>query len=230
MNSDYFKIREIVGKKSDLTDLAYLKGKNIFSVDLRSESKYILESYPDYSKIKLVRVLPNRIFVDFIERQPIALVKLYRYFALDEEGTLFDSLQQPQEPGLPVISGLETKIFGPKSGRKYNFKEITLALNIIKEVKRNKSLKGCQIERIDVSNLANASIFLPFYIKIPGRITGEPPYEAKYLLEVRIGQDDIKDKVLILSEVIQQAKNDLANIKYIDLRFKEAVIKLKDAK
>ena len=50
------------------------------------------------------------------------------------------------------------------------------------------------------------------------------------LLEVRLGADNIEEKVAILGGIFTQGKFDLGNIKYIDLRFKGPVIKNKDAK
>jgi len=218
--SDYFSIKEIIIKDADAADLSYLKGRSIFILDLRKESEYILESYPGYNKINLVRILPNRLFVDFIKRNPVALVKLYKYFALDEDGVLFNASAQPEESGLPVILGLETKIFGPKPGRSYNIREVSFALDTIKEIKRNKALKDYRIKKLDVTSRANAAIF----ISLPGQGAQE------YLLEVRMGADNIEDKIAILGGIFAQGKFDLYKIKYIDLRFKGPVVKNKDAK
>jgi len=219
--SDYFRIKEIIVKDADASDLSYLKGKNIFVLDLKKESEYILESYPGYNKINLVRILPNRLFVDFIKRNPVALVKLYKYFALDEDGVLFNALAQPEESGLPVILGLETKIFGPKPGRSYNIREIIFALDTIKEIKRSKALKDYRIKKLDMATRANAAVF----ISLPGQKGAQ-----ECLLEVRLGADNIENKIAILGGIFAQGKFDLYKIKYIDLRFKGPVVKNKDAK
>jgi putative ubiquitin-RnfH superfamily antitoxin RatB of RatAB toxin-antitoxin module len=50
------------------------------------------------------------------------------------------------------------------------------------------------------------------------------------ILEVRISQGNIVEKVAVMSGLMNQERNNLANIKYIDLRFKEPVIKFKDVK
>ena len=215
-NLGYFSIKDILIKGNDAIELSYLKGENIFDIDIQKESGYIMQTSPNYKKIRLIRILPNRLFVDFIKRRPLAIVKLYRFFCVDEESVLFDCPQQPGEQDLPVVWGLETKIFGPKSGRKYSTKELSLALSIIQEARINKAFKGYKIRRIDVANVANASIFLK----------NEALPDA---LEVKINQDNIKEEFAILSELILQVKLDLKNIKYIDLRFKEPVIKYKDA-
>ena len=47
--------------------------------------------------------------------------------------------------------------------------------------------------------------------------------------EVRIGENNIRGKMMILGGLVKQAAKEWANIKYIDLRFKEPVIKLNNA-
>ena len=224
---EYFQIKKIIARGADAGEFNYLKGKNIFSVDLNHESGYILDSYPDCGKIKLIRVLPDEIFIDFIKRKPIALVKLYRYFAIDDEAVLFYA---KEDLDLPIIVGLETKIFGPKPGRRYNIKELALVLGIIKEVNKNKVLKHYKIRKIDVANPVNTSIFISYPQIMTDYSKGRQKIISQEALEVKIGQEDIKDKIIILAGLIEQEKSELVNIKYIDLRFKDPVIKFNEAK
>lgn len=222
---DYFEIKDIVASENNMVDLSYLKGQYIFALNLEKQAQYLSQLYPAYRKIRLVRILPSRIYVDFIKRKGLAYIKLYRYFSVDEESVLFDVPAESPKTDLPVISGLETKIFGPKSGKKFNLKELTLALTIIKEMQNNRLLRFCRIKKIDMIHPANASVFLELPLKKPGflaqTLSGEP-------VEVKIGQLDVQDKINILANLFIQLKKDWFNIKYIDLRFKEPVVKFKD--
>ncbi|MFH1269770.1 MAG: hypothetical protein ABIH75_01750 [Candidatus Omnitrophota bacterium] len=76
-NLDYFKIKGIVLNRPEVTlDPSYLLGCNIFNVDLNKESRYITGQYPVYKNIRLFRVFPDRLFIVFTERTPVAYVKL----------------------------------------------------------------------------------------------------------------------------------------------------------
>lgn len=227
--SDYFKVTDIVTKVPNIVDLSYLKGRNIFSIDLRRESDYILDFCPDFSKVRLAKVLPNRIFVDFIKRKPVAFVRLYKYYFVDENAVLFYSSSEPQDLDLPTIAGLETKIFGVKPRKKYNIRELLLALNIIKETKNNKILKGYKIKKIDVANPSNTSVFITLPSSPADYSNGKQVLVPEYL-EIRIGEDDIKNRIVFLGGVVAESNKNLSNIKYIDLRFKDPVVKFKDAK
>ena len=99
--ADYFQVRDVTVNQVSNIDLSYLKGKNIFRLNLPGESANIARFCPDCSRVRLARIIPNRIFVEFIKRRPIALIKLYRYFAVDADGVIFYSSLQPQDSGLP---------------------------------------------------------------------------------------------------------------------------------
>ncbi|MDP3731734.1 MAG: hypothetical protein Q8R31_01710 [Candidatus Omnitrophota bacterium] len=224
-NLDYFKTKDIaVNKPEEAFDFSYLLGRNIFNIDLKKESRYIAELYPVYKNIRLCRILPNRLFIGFTDRNPLAYVKLYRYFYVDSDRALFDSPQGRPAQDLPVIIGLERKIIGPKTGKQYNIKELITALNIIKETEANGLLRKYTIDRIDVANPANISCF----IRLSGYSQGQVVTDFA-ALEVKMGQDDISDNIRILAELFSQLNDDISKIKYIDLRFKEPVIKFKDA-
>jgi cell division septal protein FtsQ len=227
-DSALFRIRQIVikeeGASGNNIDLSFFLGRNIIAVDLGEEECNIAKIYPGYKEIKLVRIFPDRLFAYFIRRRPIACVKLSRSFYVDADAVLFDlpAAEAGRLPEFPVIWGLETKIFGPQVGRRYNLNELQLALDIIKVVKNNYQLRGLKINKIDVSSAASASltISLPVVPQVRPGVPGS--------IEIKIGQEYIADKINILASLLIQARNDWKNIKYIDLRFKEPVIKFND--
>jgi len=222
-NLDYFKTKDIAFNKSEKAfDFSYLLGRNIFTIDLKKESGYITGLYPAYKNIRLCRILPNRLFIGFTDRNPLAYVKLYRYFYVDSDRALFDFPQGRPTQDLPVIIGLERKIIGPKTGNQYNIKELITALNIIKETEANGLLRKYTIERIDVANPANISCF----VRLSGYSQGHVVTDFA-ALEVKMGQDDTGAKIRILAELFAQLKDDISKIQYIDLRFKEPVVKFK---
>jgi len=228
MNVDYFRIKEIIFSENNLSDLSYLKGHNIFLVDLNRESQFLLQKFPGYKKIRIIRVFPDRLYVDFVKRLPAAYVRLYRLFYVDSDGVLFDAPALSLVPELALISGLDTKIFGPKSGIRYDIKELKVALEIIREIRSNKVFRDYQLKKIDLANLSNVTVNLSFVLPQPDN-AGDNAAAVNDFLEVKIGPDNIRDKINILSSLLSQVNNERFNIKYIDLRFKEPVIKLKDA-
>ncbi len=219
-SSGYFRVKKIVYKNIDdakRVNLFHLLGEDIFSIDLRKEAGLILGSFPQYCRINLAKVLPGRIFVDFIRRKPVASLSGYRNFALDENGVLFYLSEEPGNLGLPLISGLENKLSYPKPGQRCNFKEAVLVLDIIKAAGVNKVVKNFKLKKIEViSPLSATAVFLRQDSALP------------VLFEVRLGGGNIEVKFNILADLITQEKANLNRIEYFDLRFEEPVVKLKD--
>ncbi len=221
---DYFRVADVMVKENVQLDLSYLKGQNIFALDLRKESRCLSESNPAYKKIRLVRLLPNRIFVDFLRRKPLAYVRLYRYFAMDEDFALFDRDTSGEMIDLPVIIGLEKKILAPRAGEKYNIPELVCSLLIIRESKLISGLKDYKIRLIDLSNPGYISVFIPLSSN-----SADYAQQRYRDLEVKIGREDKRAKLVILASLLVRAKNELVRIKYIDLRFQEPVVRFRNA-
>lgn len=218
-NADYFRVKEVIVRGEESADLTHLRARNIFEIDLLKETSSLLESYPDFSQVKMVRVLPDRIFVDFLKRNPVALVKLYKDFAIDAEGVLFYLLDDTKKALLPVIVGLETKIFGPKPGRQYTTKELSTALKIIRYSAMNPALQPYTIATIDLTHPSQTS----FILRRAGSQEAAPES-----IEVRIGLDNIRQRISILSGLLRESNQDFGQITYIDLRFRDPVIKFKE--
>ncbi len=226
---DYFTIRDIVSNQEGPIDLGYLKGRNIFTVDLEKESRRVTAMYPYCKNVRLVRILPNRLYVEFRSRLPVAVLKLYRFFLVDDEMVIFNpvSREQALDSKLPVIVGLETKIFGPKAGVRYESNELSFALDIIKAARAGRVLRYFRIRKLDAANINSVSFILDVPIR-PALVPRDRKPAEPEGLEVKIGKGQVKGDLAVLEGLLVQLKNDWSNIKYIDLRFSEPVIKFKD--
>ncbi|MBP7215713.1 MAG: cell division protein FtsQ/DivIB [Candidatus Omnitrophica bacterium] len=219
----YFSVKEILTNEEALPSLEYLKGMNIFSLDLKKESEYLSQHYPDYRYVRLFRVLPDRLYVDFVRRKAVAKIKLYRSFFVDNEGVLFEPQEEPQHDSLAIITGLDTKIFGPKIGKRYSVNELRCALDIIQGIADNRAFNDYMLSKIDAPSFENLTIWL-----VPrGQKALFATESKKDLIEIKLSQDNLKNKIVILAGLLSQNKDESATINYVDLRFNEPVIKFK---
>ncbi len=231
-SSEYFRVRDVIGSQNLNPDFANsLLGRNIFDINLKVEASRARKSCPDCLRVRLAKVFPDRIFVEFIKRIPLARVKLYKVFCVDAEGVFFNITGASQDPKIPLITGLETRLFGVSVGKRYDAKELLVALEIIREVNKSKVLKSFQLNSVHVESLNDITLYFLINNIIPqqGFNQWQVPEKQK-VLEIRISQGNILEKVAVMSGLINQEKNNLENIIYIDLRFKEPVIKFKDVK
>ena len=206
--SEYFKIKEVV-VINNYVDFPTLKGKNIFSLRLKQISQEIQNKCPEQKLVRVTKQMPNRLVIEFQKRQAIAAVKLDRLYFIDVQGVLFEMPKDAVNPGYPVIEGL--KIRSPRLGSRYNLKELNNALTLITQALRSGLFKDYPIKSIDVSNQE----YLVFSI-----LNG---------LKVKIPDSGMEEKLAVFLSLVSQVNMDLSKVEYVDLRFKDPVIKLKGA-
>lgn len=199
--AEYFKIK----------DSPYFAGQNIFKVNLQKETQRLSKQYPDYKRIGLRRLMPNDVMVDFQLRQAVAKVKLSnKYFYVDEEGVLFHPVGQEYDNlQLPLIIGLDTRIFLPRSGVKYNEHSLLTTLEFINNLNKDSELsREVKIKEINLKNINDVFLFTTTDCKVNLGII-----------------DSLNKRLSILQRLVSEIDTDLSKIEYIDLRFREPVVK-----
>ena len=202
--SDYFKIK----------DSDYFAGQNIFKVifrnKLQKEAKRLLHLYPDYKRIILRSLLPDKITADFMPHEAVALLRLSDDFYVNEEGVLFHLVpQQEHNLDLPLIIGLERRIPRPRSGVKYVEDSLLATLEFIEILDKNLG-EYIKIKEINLVNINDVFLYTTTDCKIN-------------LGGIKSFNKDLS----ILQRLISGIKSDLIKIEYIDLRFGEPVVKYK---
>ena len=215
---EYFTIKNVIvlegqdnkPQPAKQNSVAGLLGKNIFKINLRKEKRQLTKLYPDYESVVVSRRLPNAIIVNFNPRKAIAKINFSNeYFYIDEKGILFSSCQDKND--LPLITGLDSRIILPHPGLKYNNSSLLVSLKFIDDLNSATDLSQyIKIREFDLANINDVILFSSTGCKI------------------NLGSVTSFDRDLeILNRLIKEIDSDLSKVKYIDLRFKEPIIKYK---
>lgn len=110
--SDYFKLKETIVKgvsrltEEEVKQLAGVdRDTNILAADLDSIVAGIKKN-PWVREVGLRRVLPDRLIIEIVEREPLALIRNDRsFYLLDQDGTIFKNLEWDDPVDLPVMTG-----------------------------------------------------------------------------------------------------------------------------
>jgi len=208
-SSEFFEVKKIDFSSDVDIELTYLIGRNIFDINLKDEARVLRNKYPQLKILSISRHLPDKITLHIRRRRPVARIKSYRYFYIDEEGIILPEESDYDSDLLPLLVGLEEKVERPRYGWSYaDLKEVYLALRLIKELKKNPATSALSIDRIDVSDIRNL-----FFSVRP------------YGVEIRIGNEDIPGRIKLLGVLLAQSDTKLGDLRYIDLRFSEPVVK-----
>jgi len=213
--SDYFRVRhmEIKGLSDNALAATSLgnellkthKNKNIFDTNISAIAKNLTVKYPDAKNVSVKRSLPDKLTISFNFRRPVALAGNARYYPVDEDGYLLLDADAIPSGSLPSISGIDIRYEG-RGTRKIESDNLKAALELLKEIRRAKFMAGHRLIRIDAGDIND----LRFYMD-----------EG---LEIRIGFENLKERLELLRNTLKDSRFMKDRIKYIDVRFQDATI------
>ena len=211
--SDLFRIKTIVVSDPSMqfiktSRLVNLKGRNIFSVDLNRLAQKLQNQYSEIADIKLRKRFPGQIVVVTKKRIPFAQIRIRnKAVIIDGEGVVLSySSAGAFNQELVFISGISSEKSAPLAGAQLKGADLKASLELAKIFRENKYLSVYKILRIDFNSLSQIEFYLTDTFK------------------VIVDQNNIREKIQVLSLMLSQAKLKLEEINYIDLRFKDPLI------
>jgi len=209
--SPYFKIKAIQYDETlqfiNKRELAKLKGKNIFSVDLNEIQKKLRRRYPQLERLRIMKRFPDQIIVLARERHPFAQIELNgKILTLDIGGVVLSSLGKRNKK-LPFISGLQQEKGYFALGVPLKGRDILTALEIIEVFQEERLLSKYRIKLVNMENASKIQLTL------------------SNKLDIIIDQDKMISKFRKLGVILIKSKINSKEVKYIDMRFKEPIVK-----
>lgn len=182
------------------------KGKSVFSLNLKGIAGALQNSYPDAKDIVVRIALPDKLVVSLKLRKAVCIVKSDRIlYPVDEDGVILPPLDPALATWIPTVEGISVKYADRKAGS-IQTPALKAAIGLLRNIKDVKTVADYGIENIDMRDPGN----IIFYLK-----NG---------IEVRIGGEHFKERLGLLAKTMKDPRLALDRIKYIDLRFDDAVI------
>lgn len=208
--SEIFTVHEVVIDKSiqfiDVAELKRLKGHNIFKVDIARLQTHIKAQYPQIAQLQVMRDLPDRIKVLAKKRDVIFQTIINgKPLLVDTEGVGMYFSKEAVD--LPVVTGLILPASKIILGAKLTAKNTSFAVSLVREFKARGHLTGLKLMGLDISNQSKIEIVLA---------------SGVHLI---MDQENYLSKLDLLEMMLAQRRINLAQIKYIDLRFNEPILK-----
>lgn len=185
-----------------------LIGQNIWQTDLQSLSARLVHQRPDLKEVRVVRQLPNIIYVHALERVPVAQVKLDRWYAVDQEGFILPEGQPAPFERLARFSGFMRGDSALKVGKLNADERLQLALRLLPVLRRSPVLASHPLVELNVSDVQQIRFVLDSGV------------------EVRCGtEEELQAHLTRLQATMKTlAKQPPMAIRYIDVRFADPVV------
>jgi cell division septal protein FtsQ len=181
------------------------KGLNIFKINLKNVASFIQKSYPDAKEVAVRVVLPDKLLVTMKFRRPVAVVRGNKRYPVDDEGFVLPNMDAASIASLPVIDGVSVR-YDERRGGKAVSKNLALALELLKEIRRTRFMAEYGLDAIDAAELNSMSFYL------------------KNGVQVKIGCEDFAKRLASLDRTLKDPRLLLDRIQYIDVRFKDVYI------
>jgi hypothetical protein len=215
--SSLFTVRQITIAQHlqplELPELAKLKGKNLFSVDLPKAEAKVHARYPQLAELRVIRRFPDEIFVTAVRREPFAKVFIDGHSCvIDRQGYMIGAPIEGQE-SLTVIKGLKRQKVS--AGELIRDERVKLGVMIIMFFREDRRLSSVQLETVHVDDLT--------------RIVCDVEVEEAEFQAI-MDKENITARLKMFSDVLSRGGLDLQQIKYMDFRFGEPILGQKKVK
>jgi len=182
-------------------------GRNIFFVPLNERRKQ-LEEIPWVEKATVMRLLPDRIRVSVVERQPVAFVRQGQQIGLvDANGVLLTmpaAMMAQHHYSFPVVTGINAS--DPLGARKMR---MAVYQRLLAELDSNGQHISAQISEIDLSDTDDVQVLMP---------------EQGSDVLVHFGEDRFMERYQRYKAHIAEWRQQYPKLAGVDLRYDQKVV------
>lgn len=182
-------------------------GRNVFFVPLSQRRKQ-LEEIPWIERATVMRLLPDRIRVSVVERQPVAFVREGQQIGLvDASGVLLTmpaAMMAQHHYSFPVVTGIDPR--DPPAGRKARMATYE---RLLTELDAGGQHLSEQISEIDLTDQEDARVLMP---------------EQGADILAHFGEDHFLERYERYKEHIAEWRQQYPNLAAVDLRYTQQVV------
>jgi cell division septal protein FtsQ len=135
---------------AQVLDLAgVVPGANLLALKPGRVEQALL-AHPWVAKAEVTRRWPNRLCINIVEREPVALVQLGELYYMDRQGSLFKPASASDPHDFPVITGLTREHFAQTAGASTKLvAQVIELLDLLKEAKPPLNLENVSEVHVD---------------------------------------------------------------------------------
>ncbi|MCK4912252.1 MAG: hypothetical protein KAS05_00855 [Candidatus Omnitrophica bacterium] len=199
-----------------------MKGKSLFSLDIKLISANLLKTHPEYKEIHVYREFPSSIVVEATKRIPFAQIKDRKYYPVDKEAVIVSEGESRPWVGLiPLEIGEYRRSF--RKGSNVKSEKLEQAFDLIEALEDEELLAGNNyVEKINASHLE------AIYFIFSQKDFKEQDWLPDQGVKIIVGKGDFGRKLKLFKNLIsQELKDKMFSVNYIDLRFKRVYMDYK---
>jgi cell division septal protein FtsQ len=185
-----------------------IKKESLLTLDTNALHRKLLNRYPEYSQITILKIFPSSLKIEVKKREPFSQWKNKKFYLLDREGVAISEGRNTPFPNLILIE-IDDYKYSLKKGSKIKDERLVKAFSLIDELKKRKFFDSFSITLINPTNLQS------LYFVLNG-------------IKIIVGISEFERKIYLLENLLKRKlKDKLHTVKYIDLRYKKIYLGFK---
>ena len=189
---------------------------HLWQANLGELATAIRREHPQLENVVVHRELPNRLVASVTLRQPIGQLRGRRFYLVSPDGIVLAPGSPAAWEGLPVLLlGSRTAAYQP--GQSCAIPELRQAAAVLYEVQRSNALGRHRVSVVRMTPLAADTTGVDVITLV-----------LDNGLELRAAPGDLAPRLARLGELMQTKGKDMEQAQYVDLRFDDLVVGLKD--
>jgi cell division protein FtsQ len=194
---------QTVSRRQAMEVFAADLGRNIFSVPL-AERRRQLEAIPWVESATVIRLLPDRLRVDLVERTPVAFVRMGSRIALIDRNGVIMELPRSRKYSFPVIKGMsESEPLSTRAARMQMYSAL------MRELDSEGAHYSADLSEVDLSDSEDVKV-----------VVADP---AGAVL-VHLGSSDFLRRYKTYLAHLQEWRQQFQKVESVDLRYERQII------
>lgn len=189
---------------------------HLWQADLGALAAAIRREHPQFDRVIVRRELPNRLVASVALRQPVGQLRGRRFYLVAPDGMVLAPGSPTAWEGLPVLLlGSRTAAYQP--GQSCAIPELRMAVAVLQEVQRSDALGRRRVSAVRMTPSVSeaAGVDVVTLVLDNG-------------LELRATPGDLAPRLARLGELMHTRGHEMEQAQYVDLRFDDLVVGLKD--
>ena len=168
----------------------------------------LIEAHPYVMAARVSNHYPNKILVEIIEREPLAILKVDPLLMIDGDGIILPDLENYVNYNIPVLTNFNFHETSQVKGTKISSDKIINCVEWLKKVKKDYNYIYENLSELKITSSNEIELIL----------FDHPTY-------IYLGLDKINSRLKILKKFEETIKpNKISDYTYLDLRYKNQII------
>lgn len=206
--------KSIIFSDTKILDLKFYKKiihevakQNISSVSIKDIGQ-LIEDHPYVLAARISNHYPNRILIEIIEREPVAILKVDPLLMIDGDGIILPDLENYINYNIPVLTNFNVHETSYIKGKKISSDKVIDCVDWLKKIKQNYSYLYENLSELKITSSDEIELIL----------FDHPTY-------IYLGLDKINYRLEILKKFEETIKpNKISDYTYLDLRYKNQIV------